>query len=68
MERIDAPCYVVHCIPSFETKKCACGTNIERDDRIFYYCVGHDVTQLDENHWAYVDRHGEVCSISILPL
>ena len=67
LQKIEAPCYVIHTIPSFETRKDACGTNIERDDRIFYHLCGKNATKLDENHWAYVDRHGEVCSISIVP-
>lgn len=68
MKKLDAPCYVVHHIPSFETKKIACGTNVERDDRLFYCVVGRNAKRLDDNHWAYVDKDGEVCSVSIVPM
>lgn len=68
MKQIDAPCYVVHCIPSFETKRYACPDNITRDNILFYQLFGKNAKKLDANHWAYVDEHGEVCSISILPL
>lgn len=64
---IAAPCYVVHCIPSFETRKDVCTNNIERDDRLFYHLCGKNATKLDANHWAYVDKHGEVCSVSVVP-
>lgn len=63
---IEAPCYVVHCIPSFETRRYACKNNIERDDKLFYHLFGKNATKLDANHWAYVDKHGEVCSIRVV--
>ena len=68
MATLNAPCYVVHCIPSIETRKDACTNNVERDNRIFYRLIGKNATQLDDNHWAYIDRDGEVCSVSVLPL
>lgn len=67
MAVLNAPCYVVHHIPSFETQKIACDTNIERDDRLFYYLAGKKATKIDDNHWAYIDRNNEVCSISVIP-
>ena len=67
MAVLNAPCYVVHHIPSFETKKIVCGTNIERDDRLLYYLAGKKATKIDDNHWAYINRNNEVCSISVIP-
>ena len=59
---------MVHCIPSFETRRDVYGTNIERDDRLFYHLINKNATKLDDNHWAYVDKNGEVCSVSVVPI
>lgn len=66
MARITPPCYVIINDPDAGISKILCEDDINLDDRLYYYLIGRDAKKLDDNHWAYLNRLENVCSVSII--